>query len=86
MAWQDGDLHFTQHLIERPAGVSDTVGAALEVNRHRHRYGLPLVNLIEIQVGDVPAERMPLDVTDQHLHGVAVDRERDNSAGPSVSG
>ena len=77
---QHFDFDFARHLVEHAAGVAHTVGCSHEVHGDLERDLLVGLDLVEVHVDDVGAERMALDLADQRARFLAVHRQLDERA------
>ena len=80
MLGQHFDFDFAGHLVEHAAGVAHAVGRSHEVDWDLERDFLVRLDLVEVHVDDVGAERMTLDLADQRARFLAVHRQLDQRA------
>jgi hypothetical protein len=74
------DLDLAQHLVQHAAGVADAVRHPHQVHRDLDGDLLVRVDLVEVDVRDLAADRRALDLADQRLARRAVDGQVDQRA------
>src|SRR5439155_16742076 len=75
------DLDFAHHLVEHAAGVAHAVGGAHEVHGDLEADLLAPADLVKVHVDDVRPDGVALDLADQHLGALPIERQLDDGAG-----
>src|SRR6266516_4533290 len=74
------DFDFAHHLVEHAAGVAHAVGGPHEVHGDLEADLLAAADLVKIDVDDVRPDGVALDLADQHVGFLPIDRQLDDGA------